>query len=204
MISIAKRNGSANDNGHSHDDYSHRVLPVVQQHAGYTFRMLDPESREEAIAHAVAASWAGYGRLMEEGRHTSTPASMIAFYAVRQVKARRPVGSSANSQDVASPSAQWRHGFRVLPLEALTDDCHGCDDGFGYHKRVTPADLVASRLDFRSWLAQLGRHRRQVAEYLANGYSTNEAAERFGVTAGRISQMRREFRENWQRFEGES
>lgn len=41
---------------------------------------------------------------------------------------------------------------------------------------------------------------RQVAEELAIGHSTGDVAKRFGLTPGRISQMRRELHQSWEEF----
>jgi hypothetical protein len=43
-----------------------------------------------------------------------------------------------------------------------------------------------------------------VAETLANGETTKTTAKRFRVSAGRISQLRRELQQRWQDFQGEA
>jgi transposase-like protein len=48
----------------------------------------------------------------------------------------------------------------------------------------------------------LSAKKRRVAEALAQGDSTNDVADEFGVSAGRVSQLRREFAESWQEFHG--
>jgi DNA-binding NarL/FixJ family response regulator len=58
-----------------------------------------------------------------------------------------------------------------------------------------------ARLDFGDWLATLPTQKRQVAEFLANGESTRDAAEQFGLTAGRISQIRKELEQSWNTFQ---
>jgi len=71
--------------------------------------------------------------------------------------------------------------------------------------RQTPVpDQVAFRIDFPAWLAIHPRRDRRIAETLAVGHSTTEAAKRFHVSAGRISQKRRDFHASWQTFHGES
>ena len=52
-------------------------------------------------------------------------------------------------------------------------------------------------------LSQFPDRDRQIAEALAAGSRTGEVAEEFEVSAGRISQMRREFKESWEAFHGE-
>src|SRR5207247_1619424 len=44
------------------------VLPVVQRHAGFVFRHLNPTDREEAIAESVAAAFVSMVGLGQRGR----------------------------------------------------------------------------------------------------------------------------------------
>ena len=43
-----------------------------------------------------------------------------------------------------------------------------------------------------------------MARDLAYGCSTSEVAQKHGVTAGRVSQLRRELYEGWQVYQGEA
>lgn len=69
-------------------------------------------------------------------------------------------------------------------------------------KKIDPADLAASRIDFAGWLDRMLDRNRRIAIALAEGMTTNEAAEHFGVTAGRISQLRKVFRDDWIEYHG--
>jgi hypothetical protein len=68
-----------------------------------------------------------------------------------------------------------RKRFRGLPVverkESAAEAIAGAlvDNG-----RVTPADLAASRIDFREWLGRMQHRRRQIAEMLAAGFGTEE------------------------------
>ena len=69
--------------------------------------------------------------------------------------------------------------------------------------RTAPVpDIVAFRCDFPAWLNTLSRRDRRIAEILALGHRTREVAKRFDVSAGRISQLRRELAESWREFTG--
>ncbi|HEV3023775.1 MAG TPA: hypothetical protein VGX76_14975, partial [Pirellulales bacterium] len=70
-------------------------------------------------------------------------------------------------------------------------------------RRSTPAETAAARIDFATWLARLCRRDRGVATTLAAGESGRDTAKKFGLTAGRISQLRTELKRNWQAFQGE-
>jgi hypothetical protein len=64
-------------------------------------------------------------------------------------------------------------------------------------------DQVSFRLDFPAWLqTRTDRDRRMVEDLLA-GECTGDVAARYGLTAGRVSQLRREFHDDWERFHGE-
>jgi hypothetical protein len=63
--------------------------------------------------------------------------------------------------------------------------------------------VASSRIDFGDWLDRLPRLKRGIAEALATGETTTEAAHRFDVTPGRVSQLRRELEADWARFQGE-
>jgi hypothetical protein len=49
-----------------------------------------------------------------------------------------------------------------------------------------------------------GLHLKDIAKDLAFGCSTSEVAEKHGVTAGRVSQMRRSLEESWAAFQQEA
>ena len=70
-------------------------------------------------------------------------------------------------------------------------------------RRASIADQVAIRIDAREWLATLSRRTKQIARDLAVGFSTSEVARKHGVTAGRISQLRRTLQQSWLEFQGE-
>jgi hypothetical protein len=64
-------------------------------------------------------------------------------------------------------------------------------------------DVVSFRVDFADWLAQLSRRSRRMAEFLSLGNRTIDAARKFKVSPGRVSQVRGELAESWNVFQGE-
>ena len=64
------------------------------------------------------------------------------------------------------------------------------------------ADQAAFRIDYPEWLARLNHRDRRLAEFLVMGNTTGEAAQRFGLSDGRISQIRKELCNNWTNFHG--
>ena len=173
------------------------MLPTIQRCAHRAFRGLSAHDREEAAAAVLALALTAYVRLFELGKPELAYATVLAKYAVRQYRAGRRLGCRLNCRDVVSPACQRRRGFAVESLDAwklaLAED-----------RRTTPAKLAAMRIDFEAWLATLTRRDRQLANILATGEQTSAVARMFHVTAGRISQLRRELFDSWQRFMGEA
>jgi hypothetical protein len=55
----------------------------------------------------------------------------------------------------------------------------------------------------QSRLSRLGQRNREIAEDMALELGTFELADKHKVSAGRISQLRRELHQDWRRFHGE-
>ena len=71
-------------------------------------------------------------------------------------------------------------------------------------KRADVADQVAAKMDVSAWFATLTKRMKEIAKDLAFGCSTLEVAKKHGVTAGRISQLRRSLEESWSAFQQEA
>jgi hypothetical protein len=182
------------------------LLPRLRRHAELTFGFLHcPAERADCVQDAVALAWAWYRCLAQRGRDAADFAAALASFAVRAVRSGRRVTGSEPSQDVLSVTAKLRHGVRVFHLsekgplaisswhEAVTDNA-----------RTPPDEQAAFRIDFPAWLAtRTDRDRRLIAD-LAVGERTGDVARKYGLSAGRISQLRRAFCEDWARFCGET
>ena len=68
---------------------------------------------------------------------------------------------------------------------------------------ATPAEVAACRIDFAEWLRRLTGRLRRIALALASGETTKGAAEKFGLSPARISQLREWLRKSWEAFQGE-
>jgi hypothetical protein len=182
------------------------LLPKIRGYARRCFQHLPPAAREEALAETVAAAFVAWRRLIQLERQDQIYPTPLAKYAVLHVRNGRHVGGRQSSGDVMSRSAQRLRGFQVEPIDHF-DHQHEAwvqaivvEDRRG---RATPADVAAARLDTSAWLGTLSSRNRQVAKVLATGESTKLAARQFGVTPGRISQLREELRRSWERFQTE-
>jgi hypothetical protein len=179
------------------------LLPRVKAQARFHFRHMSPNNKEEAEAESVAVALTFFVRLIEHGRNAGVLVRQIARVAVLRVKSGRLVGSGQRSCDVLSWLARKRRGFRVTSIDDGDADCVWRETVVE-DRQSTPAEIAAARIDIGEWLNAMTTRRRQIAEMLAAGYRTDEVAGRFGVSAGRISQLRRDFEASWNNLHGET
>jgi hypothetical protein len=188
-----------------HDQFLSSILPAVQVCARIRFRDLPQVEREESLAEATAAAMISFVRLIDRGKNPVTFASSLARVAVLRVFAGRLSASADSSTDVLSRQARQSHGFQVESLDAPTDQAdNGWEAVLVENRKTTPADVAAARLDIAAWLGGMKVRRREIAESLAAGYRTEEVAEMFELSAGRVSQLRREFEDSWREFQQEA
>jgi len=173
------------------------VLPAVRNYARHCFRRLHGEARQEAIAATIAQAFADYGNLARQRKLAHVYPSSLATFAVRRVRAGRPVGTPQNTRDLFNRDP--------LRIQSLTP----CDSGEGTwrelvveDRRVTPAEQACFNLDFRDWLSQWPRRHRNIITTLAAGNRTKEVAAVFKLSCARISRLRREFQSSWEQFQG--
>jgi hypothetical protein len=128
----------------------------------------------------------------------------LANCGIRQVRDHRKVGGKLNIKDVLSPYCQKHKGVVVERLDRFDEEENAWQEAVVEDTRTTPVpDIVAFRVDFAAWLKSLRRRDRRIAESLALGNRTGDVAKRFKVSAGRVSQLRRELAESWRAFVGD-
>jgi hypothetical protein len=177
-----------------------RVLPAVQTHAKIHFRKLPAEQREEAIQETIAAAVVSYQKLASKGQlHVARP-STLATFAVLHVRNGRHVGGHQDAAgDVMSPIAHRRHD---IILASVGDD--GCRGMLIADRKADIPNLAAFRIDFKHWYSSFSRRDRKIIAALASGERTKTVAERFGLSHGRVSQLRRRYERDWLLFQGEA
>lgn len=198
-----------------HDNFL-ALSPAVAHHARLVFRHLDADAREEAVAEAVAAAFEAHVALKARGRDAAAFPSMLATFAALHVKDGRHVGGRSSTRDVLSRKAQQQRGFRVQSLSGATGTAGrrrhaatGVRPPAAYEECLrdntqTPvADQVAFRLDFADFLKTLTERDRRMALALAEGHAAAHVADRFGLTPGRVTQLRQQWRCTWHLFQGE-
>ena len=179
------------------------MLPKIEQHARIVFRDRNREAREEAVQETVCNACVAFARLAEQGRTHVATWSSLTKYALAQVRDGRRVGTRLNIHDVSSQHCQQRKSVEVQSLHRWDDRNEEWTEMVVEDRHSTPADLAAFRIDFRDFLRSLSRRDRKLALKLARGHATRGIAQQFKISAGRVSQLRRELCEAWQQFQGE-
>ena len=181
------------------------ILPRIEQHGRICFRHERCASKKaDHIAEMIALAWKWYVGLMRRGKDPSTFVSTFADFAAKAVKSGRRLCGHENPKDVLSGRAQQMHNFTVGKLpsfstmmgteltEALIDNT------------LTPPDEQAAfRIDFPVWIHTHSQRHRKLLQDLMHGHQTKDLASKYGMSPGRISQLRREFRDDWDSFCGE-
>jgi hypothetical protein len=193
------------------------ILPRIETHAQLWFRYLRcPGKRDDHIAEAIALSWKWFVRAVEAGKDPTQFVSVLATLVVKAVRSGRRL-CGQRTKDVMSPLAQRKRGFTIECLSALLGkdhqdlygDPHGQDRLDAFEERLrdntqTPViDQVVFRCDFPTWIHRLSDRKRRVADDLMAGECTGDVASKHGLSAARVSQMRRELHQAWRHFCGE-
>jgi hypothetical protein len=179
------------------------MLPAIETHAKIAFRHLGAEAREEAIQETVCNACCAYARLVELNKTDLAYPSALARFGVAQVKDGRKVGGKLNCRDVSSDYCQQKKSLLVERLDRFDCEEDAWEEILVEDRHAGPAETAMTRIDFSTWLQLLPRRLRKIAMFLANGETTKTAARKFGVSPGRISQIRKELFLAWHRFQGE-
>jgi hypothetical protein len=178
-------------------------LPAIQRHARVAFSHLDAEAREEAVQEVVVYALVTYLRLAELNKLELAYPAVLARFGVARVKHGRQMATRLNTNDMLSPYAQRRKGFRVGRLDHFDSEEAQWKEVLVEDRRTPVPDQAAFRIDFPAWLESQPLRKRRIAEALALGHSTGKVAKRFSVSPGRVSQLRRELDRSWHQFHGE-
>ena len=201
---------------HPHADFL-QLCPIIERHVRIAFRGHPLSEIEEAVAEAVGAAFVSYLHLKKRGKDPvrDFPSAMATFAALH-VRSDRHVGGRSSSRDVMSTRAQRKRGFRLQSLSVARYTgiekhslAHGCrqydalEECFRDNTRTPVGDQAAFRVDFPCFLRSLSERDRDLAWYLGLGHSASDAATRFGISAGRVTQLRQQWQREWMLGQGE-
>ena len=146
------------------------IIPVIREHARFSFRKKNPEEKEELIEECLANAFRAYTRLIELGKQDMIYPTVLAKFAVKQVISGRRVGGSLNSDDILSRYAQLRRDITIKRLDRYDPEEKIWKEAVVEDTETPIPEQVAFRVDFPAWLQLYQPSKRRVAEALALGY----------------------------------
>jgi hypothetical protein len=178
------------------------ILPRIQLRGRIAFCHLKcPHQKDEAMAEMVALTWKWFVRLVQRNKDAAQCSSALAAFAARAVHSGRRLNGREKSKDALSPQAQQRHRFRVSPLPGCSSlAAHILTDALRDNTVASPDQQACFRIDFKSWTCNLCYRDQRILVDMAVGERTQHLARKYGISAARVSQKRREFCEQWNRF----
>jgi hypothetical protein len=195
------------------------LLPRLHLHAQLSFRdVACPQRKDDLVAEAVGMGWIWFRRLSARGRDPAHFFAALARFAVRSARCGRGVARPEGRRDALSPAARRRHAFHVqrLPTSTRTslERFYGAPGGqrkldvfeefLADDAQSSPADRAAFRIDLADFLKGLSARDRLLVGFLAQGNTAQEAARAFGLSPGRVSQLRVALCRAWYERQGET
>ena len=199
MITLAHSCSTASRPTNSDEQFT-GMLPSIRRRAEAAFRNQSADQREDSVQEVLANCFVAFRRLVVLGKQELAFATPLAQFAIRQVRCGRRVGSPARRADVMSPAN------RHVVVESLDEFVHS--DGLWREilvedRHAGPAETAAARIDVAAWFASLGEKQRRIARALSQGEACTNVARAFGLSLGRVSQVRRELARSWAEFQDE-
>ena len=179
------------------------MLPRIRRQAYLAFRHLDRELRDDLMAETIAFAYCAFVGLVSQGRLSLAYATPLADYAIRRVCSGRKVACRMNRDDVLSHYARRIKGHSAARLDRRDGATGRWSQMLVEDRHAGPAETAAARIDVAAWLRTLSQRNRKIATALAAGEQSSVVAKKFGLSCGRISQLRDWFRGQWQEFQGE-
>ena len=191
------------------------MQPRLMKHARFFFRDIHcRQRRDDCIAEMMGLCWKWFVSLARRGKDARHFVSALASYAARAVQSGRRVAGQLKYRDVFSSTAQRHQGFRLetlrLSIRTTYEELYASVGGQRqsdvleerlHDNRQTPVpDQVAFRCDFPAWLRTRSERDRRIIEDMARDERTSVLARKYRVCPGRISQLRRDYQADWQRF----
>lgn len=158
-------------------------LTQMKQMAESHFRHLDPDKRQEAEQNALTLAWKFLYALLNQGRDYRAIWKGVTWFAIRQTKCGRMIQGQVKAKDAFECRRRGRVRFESVDLNGLIG------------RKTLVFDQVVFQIDvLRHFLPTLTVRNQSLAGDLATGMTTTEAAEKYDVTPGAISQFRNRFK----------
>jgi hypothetical protein len=186
------------------------LIPTITAHLKKMFRAGRCAcTKADFVAEALALCWRWFVRAAALGKDAAAIVGPMTTFAARKVRSGGTVCGMQPAKDVMSLTAKLKHGVVVKSLSASGNHTAWRAPAGGQirlaafeealsENTVTPVpDQVIFRIDWPEFLNKLTKRDRKMVEFLALGNSNNAAADAFGISRGRVSQLRRGWCEKW-------
>jgi DNA-binding NarL/FixJ family response regulator len=177
------------------------MLPKIRKRACRAFCRARPERKAELIQEVIANSYCAFAALVRDGKTQAAYATPLANFAIRQVISGRQVGTKRRLRDVLSERRFQPASIVVERLDRFDETEGAWKEALLVDRRATPAEMAIARIDVAAWLDSLSPRNRQIAKFLAMGETTGNAAQQYGLSSARISQLRKLLEASWLRFQ---
>ena len=178
------------------------MLPRIERNARRALCSLCGDAKDDAMCEIIASCLCAYYRLFQRNELQRAFASTLVRYAVALYYRGRRVGTSQCSRDVYSRRANGGSACSLLSIGVPHDQYGDWKERLTDNHSTPIPDQVHFRIEFPRWLHAQTPRNRKIVETLSLGYTTAEVAKQFRISAGRVSQLRREFYESWNQFTG--
>lgn len=182
------------------------IVPIIRRHRRVYFRLVtSDEKKEDLIEEMVALAWNWFVRMAQKGKDATQFPSTLATFAARAVRSGHRLTGQVRARDVLSPIAQQRHQFTVSKLPDISMlSTNPLEEALIDNTRSPVPDQVQFRIDWPDWLRTRTQRDRRIIHDMAVGERTMHLARRFGISPARVSQLRRQYRDDWRQFTGEA
>ncbi len=168
-----------------------KISRIVKATIPKVARPIGSEDTEELIQDTLASAAEMIESMERQGKEPIP--NSIAFYSIQRTKSgRRSTG--AQRTDVMSPGFAMDNED-LFSMDADLADDEGCP--MSLHDVIAadsedPSETVLRDLDWHEFLTNLDVRKRRILAELMVGMGTNEIAKLFGISAARITQLKRE------------
>ena len=151
--------------------------------------------RDDVVQDLAGIALDFYTSLVRQGKEVFY--SPLVRYSIKRYKSGRRF-TGLNSTDILSEHAQLLGRSHTCQLSEFDDQDADCMEDLA----VNVVNTVQFSVDYESWFSKQVPRDQQIITDLSYGYTTGEAAKKYGVSPGLISQYRKRYRDDWNDFMG--
>lgn len=179
-----------------------RISRIVKATIPKVARPIGSEDTEELIQDTLASAAEMIESMERQGKEPIP--NSIAYYSIQRTKSgRRSYG--AQRTDVMSAGYAMDNDS-LFSIDADVGDDEGCP--MSLHDVIAadsedPSEVVLRDMDWHEFMSGLDARKRRILAELMVGMGTNEIAKLFGISAARITQLKREIGQHLRVFMGD-